>query len=93
MHRGHEELVASCERREKLERAARTRLQAEVRRLQDANRALREQAEVLSSHAHSSQFVDVSEITKREAIIAQLIAQSKLSSCLSTPLNLSFKLL
>lgn len=77
VHRGHEELVASCERREKLERAARTRLQAEVRRLQDANRALREQAEVLSSHAHSSQFVDVSEITKREAIIAQLIAQNK----------------
>ncbi|CAH2105341.1 unnamed protein product [Euphydryas editha] len=40
----HEELVSSCERRERLERAARVRLQADCRRLHDLNRALKQQA-------------------------------------------------
>jgi hypothetical protein len=43
IYRVHEELVQSCERREKLERAARTRLQSECRRLHELNRAYREQ--------------------------------------------------
>ncbi|KOB66123.1 putative angiomotin [Operophtera brumata] len=44
----HEELVGSCERRERLERAARVRLQADSRRLHDLNRALKQQVELLS---------------------------------------------
>lgn len=43
VHKAHEELVGSCERREKLERAARSRLQDDCRRLHDVNRALRNQ--------------------------------------------------
>lgn len=39
----HEELVGSCERRERLERAARVRLQADCRRMQELNRALKQQ--------------------------------------------------
>lgn len=43
IHQAHEELVQSCERRERLERAARTRLQGDCRRLNELNRALRDQ--------------------------------------------------
>lgn len=39
----HEELVGACDRRERLERAARVRLQADTRRLHDLNRALKHQ--------------------------------------------------
>lgn len=42
----HEELVASCERRERLERAARVRLQSDSRRLHEHNRALKQQVSV-----------------------------------------------
>lgn len=43
IHKSQEEIVQSCDRRERLERAARARLQADSRRYQDLNRALREQ--------------------------------------------------
>lgn len=43
VHKAHEELVQSCDRRERLERAVRARLQADCRRYQDLNRTLREQ--------------------------------------------------
>ncbi|XP_018576467.1 angiomotin-like protein 1 isoform X2 [Anoplophora glabripennis] len=85
VHKGHEELVQSCERRERLERAARARLQADCRRYQELNRALREQVELLSTQMLSRSPVPDSsgpdnlrrELSKREGLIKQLITQNK----------------
>ncbi|CAG9854916.1 unnamed protein product [Phyllotreta striolata] len=85
VHKGHEELVQSCERRERLERAARTRLQSDCLRYQEVNRALREQVEMLSSQMLShSPVPDYGvpenlrrELAKREGLIKQLISQNK----------------
>nr|CAH7761331.1 unnamed protein product [Callosobruchus chinensis] len=85
VHKSHEELVASCDRRERLERAARARLQADVRRHQELCRALREQLDLVSAQQAvgrspgSSQDQDalIRELAKREAIIKQLITQNK----------------
>lgn len=85
VHKAHEELVQSCERRERLERAARARLQGDCRRYQEINRALREQVDLLSNQmlARSSLTSDAGpqnlrqELSKREVLIAQLITQSK----------------
>lgn len=85
IHRAQEELVQSCERRERLERAARTKLQTDARRLQEINRALREQVDLLSSQMLSrASNLDVNgpeslrrELSKREVLIAQLITQNK----------------
>lgn len=86
MHRSHEELVQSCDRRERLERAARARLQSDCRRLQELNRTLREQVDLLSTQMLSrSPAPDTvgpesmrRELNKREILIAQLITQSKI---------------
>ncbi|XP_012271210.1 uncharacterized protein LOC105694791 [Orussus abietinus] len=79
VHRAHEELAASCERREKLERAARLRLQNDCRRLTELNRALREQIDLLSSRMDSPPIVESmkKELTQRELLIGQLITQNK----------------
>ncbi|XP_053603521.1 angiomotin-like protein 2 [Plodia interpunctella] len=81
----HEELVRSCERRERLERAARLRLQADCRRLQDLNRALKHQVELLSqgvrSEGDSSSEALRKELQNREMLIAQLITQNKELAC------------
>lgn len=86
VHKAHEELVQSCERRERLERAARARLQGDCRRYQELNRALREQVDLLSNQmlARSSPLTSDGgpqnlrqELSKREVLIAQLITQSK----------------
>nr|CAD7259649.1 unnamed protein product [Timema shepardi] len=85
IHRAHEELVQSSERRERLERTARMRLQEDCRRLQEVNRALREQVELLSTQVltarpQSDLNTDNSlrrELNRREVLIAQLITQNK----------------
>ncbi|KAK2577278.1 hypothetical protein KPH14_003415 [Odynerus spinipes] len=79
VHRAHEELAASCERREKLERAARLRLQNDCRRLTELNRALRDQIDLLSSRTDSPPIVESmrKELTQRELLIGQLITQNK----------------
>lgn len=81
MHRAHEDLVASCERRERLERAARTRLQGELHRVQEANEGQRQQIEMLTAQLltarASSPDHSRKEMSKREALIAQLVTQSK----------------
>lgn len=85
VHKAHEELVQSCERRERLERAARARLQGDCRRYQELNRALREQVDLLSNQmlARSPAASDAGpqhlrqELSKREVLIAQLITQSE----------------
>lgn len=78
VHRAHEELAASCERREKLERAARLRLQNDCRRLTELNRALRDQIDLLSARTDSPPIVESmrKELTQRELLIGQLITQS-----------------
>lgn len=81
----HEELVGSCERRERLERAARVRLQADCRRLQELNRALKQQVELLSQgvRMESDGSADAlrKELQNREMLIAQLITQNKELAC------------
>nr|XP_023014479.1 uncharacterized protein LOC111504207 [Leptinotarsa decemlineata] len=86
VHKGHEDLVQSCDRRERLERAARARLQSDCARYQELNKALREQVDLLSTQMLSrSPVPDYSvpenlrrELGKREGLIKQLISQSKL---------------
>lgn len=46
VHEAHEALVRSSERREQLERLARHKLHAEVKRLTDVNAELREQVKL-----------------------------------------------
>ncbi|OWR47548.1 putative angiomotin [Danaus plexippus plexippus] len=81
----HEELVGSCERRERLERAARVRLQADCRRLHEINRALKHQTELLSSGGRAEGGASVEALRKelqgREMLIAQLITQNKELAC------------
>ncbi|XP_057338714.1 angiomotin-like protein 1 isoform X2 [Microplitis mediator] len=79
VHRAHEELAASCERREKLERAARLRLQNDCRRLTELNRALRDQIDLMSSRSDNPPIVESmrKELTQRELLIGQLITQNK----------------
>lgn len=85
IHKAHEELVQTCDRREKLEKTARVRLQNENRRLQEQNRTLREQIDFFHSQAlsrsptsESSSLVGLrNELSKREVLISQLITQSK----------------
>lgn len=60
--------MQSCERREKLERAARTRLQSDVQRLQEANNSLKEEVDI-----YQSQLLAPSE---HQMVIAQLFQQS-----------------
>ncbi|XP_017782516.1 PREDICTED: angiomotin-like isoform X2 [Nicrophorus vespilloides] len=71
IHRSHDELVQLSERRERLEKMARQRLQTECRKLQDHNKALREQLGLLTSDGHKR------ELNKREILITQLITQNK----------------
>lgn len=86
VQKAHEDLVQSCDRRERLERTARSRLQTDNRRLNELNRALREQVDLLSTQMLSrSPAPDSSgpdhlrrELSKRDVLIAQLITQSKL---------------
>lgn len=81
----HEELVSSCERRERLERAARVRLQADCRRLHELNRALKQQVELLSQGVRTENDNSAEalrkELQNREMLIAQLITQNKELAC------------
>ncbi|XP_045534827.1 angiomotin-like protein 2 [Papilio machaon] len=85
VRRAHEELVGSCERRERLERAARLRLQADCRRLHDLNRALKQQVELVSQGVRNESDSNAEalrkELQNREMLIAQLITQNKELAC------------
>lgn len=85
----HQALVHSSERKESLERSARLRLEAEWRRVQEMNVALRHQVELLSSQLtvrsvsvnslgnDSASSTDwQNQIARRDALIAQLVSQS-----------------
>lgn len=82
IYRVHEELVQSCERRERLERTARTRLQSDCRRLQELNRVLREQIEglqqqLLIATTQQQQQLASTGRTQQDLLINQLIQQNK----------------
>lgn len=82
IYRVHEELVQSCERRERLERTARTRLQTDCRRLQELNRVLREQVEglqqqLLIATTQQQQQLASTGRTQQDLLITQLIQQNK----------------
>lgn len=77
IYRVHEELVQSCERRERLEKAARSRLQQDCRRLQELNRAFRDQVEVLQNQLLTSSDHQLGR-TQQDVLISQLVTQSKL---------------
>lgn len=64
----HEELVQSCERRERLERTARTRLQSDCRRLQD---------QLITATAQQQQQLATTGRTQQDLLITQLIQQNK----------------
>nr|XP_019549430.2 uncharacterized protein LOC109419657 [Aedes albopictus]XP_029724701.1 uncharacterized protein LOC109419657 [Aedes albopictus]XP_029724702.1 uncharacterized protein LOC109419657 [Aedes albopictus]XP_029724703.1 uncharacterized protein LOC109419657 [Aedes albopictus] len=76
IYRVHEELVQSCERRERLEKAARNRLQQDCRRLQELNRAFRDQVEVLQNQLLSSSDHQLGR-TQQDVLISQLVTQNK----------------
>ncbi|GAB0089892.1 Angiomotin [Sergentomyia squamirostris] len=69
IYRVHEELVQSCERREKLERAARTRLQSDLQRVQELNKALKDQVDIFQSQLLAP--------SEHQILIAQLFTQNK----------------
>lgn len=82
IYRVHEELVTSCERRERLERTARTKLQSDCRRLQELNRTLRDQVEVLQQQlivatTQQQQQLSSTGRTQQDSLITQLIQQNK----------------
>lgn len=77
IYRAHEELVQSCERRERLEKAAKSRLQQDCRRLQELNRAFRDQVEVLQNQLLTSSDHQLGR-TQQDVLISQLVTQSKL---------------
>lgn len=75
-------MVQSCERRERLERTARTRLQSDCRRFQELNRTLREQVEVLQQQlivatTQQQQQLASTGRTQQDLLITQLIQQNK----------------
>lgn len=73
--------MQSCERRERLEIAARTRLQSDCRRFQELNRGLREQIEVLQQQlivtSQQQQQLTSTGRTQQDLLISQLIQQNK----------------
>ncbi|KAI9561807.1 hypothetical protein GHT06_012768 [Daphnia sinensis] len=88
----HQALVRSSERKESLEQSARIRLEAEWRRAQELNTALRNQVELLTSQlalrsasvtslgstTESASAADwQNQIARRDALIAQLVSQNK----------------
>lgn len=78
IYRVHEELVQSCERRERLEKTARSRLQADCRRLQELIRAYRDQLEVLQNQKQALSSSDHQlGRTQQDVLISQLVTQNK----------------
>lgn len=83
VHQSHEELIRSADKKEKLERAVRYKLEIELRRLQAQNKDLKEQhgAALVSIAATKNGLdgcgQDRDEIQKRDLLIAQLLTQSK----------------
>lgn len=81
IYRAHEELKQTCERREKLERAARMRLQSDLQRVQELNSVMKDQVDILQSQLLAP--------SEHQILIAQLFTQSMYSSHLNHLSSLS----
>lgn len=87
MHEAHQALVKSSERREHLERLARHKLHAEVKRLSELNADLKDQIDVLTTQIANRPLPSDSsdalrkDLNKRDVLIAQLISQSMSPAC------------
>lgn len=68
IYRVHEELKQTCERREKLERAARMRLQSDLQRVQELNCVMKDQVDILQSQLLAP--------SEHQILIAQFFTQS-----------------
>lgn len=96
MHEAHQALIKSSERREHLERLARHKLHAEVKRLTELNADLKDQIDVLSTQISSRPLPSDSsdalrkDLNKRDVFIAQLISQSRFPFLLLSYFTLSF---
>ncbi|XP_046396967.1 uncharacterized protein LOC124163899 isoform X2 [Ischnura elegans] len=93
VHRSHQELIESTDRRERLERAARMRLQEDIRRLQEMNRSLSSKLSMLMAGGAGGQgggndqassasvSLEVSslrkELAERDLLLAQLVTSNK----------------
>ncbi|KAG8194505.1 hypothetical protein JTE90_013258 [Oedothorax gibbosus] len=83
VHKAYEDLVHSCEKRERIEKSIRSRLEVEIRRLQDHNKELREHLGSAGAHFSKNSFSEGTdsdlrkELSKREVLISQLLTQTK----------------
>ncbi|KAG0730429.1 Angiomotin [Chionoecetes opilio] len=83
VHEAQQALVKSSERREQLERLARYKLHAEVKRLTELNADLKDQIDVFSTQLANRPLPSDNsdtlrkELNKRDVFIAQLISQNK----------------
>ncbi|XP_066266213.1 angiomotin-like isoform X2 [Branchiostoma lanceolatum] len=79
----HDRLVQSTSKREELEGQMRTKLNTEIKRLQDTNRSLREQLEeschqLAQRQATAEEDANLrKELSRKETLVQQLIAQNK----------------
>ncbi|XP_078612655.1 uncharacterized protein LOC144882620 isoform X1 [Branchiostoma floridae x Branchiostoma japonicum] len=79
----HDRLVQSTSKREELEGQMRTKLNTEIKRLQDTNRTLREQLEeschqLAQRQASAEEDANLrKELSRKETLVQQLIAQNK----------------
>ncbi|XP_078693208.1 uncharacterized protein LOC144922963 isoform X2 [Branchiostoma floridae x Branchiostoma belcheri] len=79
----HDRLVQSTSKREELEGQMRTKLNTEIKRLQDTNRSLREQLEeschqLAQKQANAEEDANLrKELSRKETLVQQLIAQNK----------------
>lgn len=70
----HEELKQNCERREKLERVVRMRLQSDLTRVQELNSVMKDQMDILQNQLR--------EPSEHQLLIAQLFTQSIICAAL-----------
>lgn len=84
VHQAYEDLMKSSEKKEKLERAIRYKLEIEIKSLKDENKTLKEHLNAAlstMSKRNPENFVDDnefrSEIQRRDILVARLLSQSK----------------
>lgn len=84
VHQSHEELMRTSDKKERLERAIRYKLEIDSRRLHEQNRDLKNQLDTALAHLSKRPISDSlddtelkKEIQKRDVLIAQLLSQNK----------------
>lgn len=86
VHTAHEDLMKSSEKKEKLERAIRYKLEIEIKSARDENKSLKDHLNaalntIANSKRNPEGYIDDNEfrneIQRRDVLIAQLLTQSK----------------